>query len=49
MVTQAQANARVAGVEDKVEFRLGDMYSFGRPVRYCRDSLPAPRTEPEIT
>lgn len=26
LVTQAQANARVAGVEDKVEFRLGNMY-----------------------
>ena len=27
LVTQAQANAREAGVEDKVEFRLGDMYA----------------------
>ena len=27
LVTQAQANARDAGVEDKVEFRLGDMYA----------------------
>jgi SAM-dependent methyltransferase len=27
LVTQAQAKAREAGVEDKVEFRLGDMYS----------------------
>jgi len=26
LVTQAQANAREAGVEDKVEFRLGNMY-----------------------
>jgi SAM-dependent methyltransferase len=26
LVTQAQAKAREAGVEDKVEFRLGDMY-----------------------
>ena len=26
LVTQAQANARGAGVEDRVEFRLGDMY-----------------------
>jgi SAM-dependent methyltransferase len=26
LVTQAQAKARAAGVEDKVEFRLGDMY-----------------------
>ena len=27
LVTQAQANAREAGVGDKVEFRLGDMYA----------------------
>ena len=27
LVTQAQAKAREAGVEDKVEFRLGDMYA----------------------
>jgi SAM-dependent methyltransferase len=27
LVTQAQAKARAAGVEDKVEFRLGDMYA----------------------
>ncbi len=27
LVTQAQANAREAGVEDRVEFRLGDMYA----------------------
>ena len=27
LVTQAQANAREAGVEDKVAFRLGDMYA----------------------
>jgi len=27
LVTQAQARAREAGVEDKVEFRLGDMYA----------------------
>ena len=27
LVTQAQASAREAGVEDKVEFRLGDMYA----------------------
>lgn len=27
LVTQAQAKAREAGVEDKVEFRLGDMYT----------------------
>jgi SAM-dependent methyltransferase len=27
LVTQAQANAREAGVEDKVTFRLGDMYA----------------------
>ena len=27
LVTQAQANAREAGVEDKVEFRHGDMYA----------------------
>jgi len=27
LVAQAQANAREAGVEDKVEFRLGDMYA----------------------
>ena len=27
LVTQAQANARQAGVEDKVAFRLGDMYA----------------------
>jgi SAM-dependent methyltransferase len=27
LVTRAQANAREAGVEDKVEFRLGDMYA----------------------
>ncbi len=27
LVTQAQANARKAGVEDRVEFRLGDMYA----------------------
>ena len=27
LVTQAQANAREAGVEGKVEFRLGDMYA----------------------
>jgi tRNA A58 N-methylase Trm61 len=27
LVEQAQANAREAGVEDKVEFRLGDMYA----------------------
>jgi SAM-dependent methyltransferase len=27
LVRQAQANAREAGVEDKVEFRLGDMYA----------------------
>jgi SAM-dependent methyltransferase len=27
LVTHAQANAREAGVEDKVEFRLGDMYA----------------------
>ena len=27
LVTQAQANARDVGVEDKVEFRLGDMYA----------------------
>ena len=27
LVAQAQANARAAGVEDKVEFRLGDMYA----------------------
>ena len=26
-MTQAQANAREAGVEGKVEFRLGDMYA----------------------
>ena len=27
LVTQARANAREAGVEDKVAFRLGDMYA----------------------
>ena len=27
LVAEAQANARKAGVEDKVEFRLGDMYA----------------------
>ena len=27
LVTQAQANAREAGVQDRVEFRLGDMYA----------------------
>jgi SAM-dependent methyltransferase len=27
LVTQAQAKAREAGVEDRVEFRLGDMYA----------------------
>lgn len=27
LVARAQANAREAGVEDKVEFRLGDMYA----------------------
>jgi SAM-dependent methyltransferase len=27
LVTQARAKAREAGVEDKVEFRLGDMYA----------------------
>jgi SAM-dependent methyltransferase len=27
LVAQAQANARDAGVQDKVEFRLGDMYA----------------------
>ena len=27
LVTQARAKARAAGVEDKVEFRLGDMYA----------------------
>jgi len=27
LVTRAQAKAREAGVEDKVEFRLGDMYA----------------------
>jgi SAM-dependent methyltransferase len=27
LVTQARARAREAGVEDKVEFRLGDMYA----------------------
>ena len=27
LVTRAQANARDAGVSDKVEFRLGDMYA----------------------
>ena len=27
LVSQAQANAREAGVADKVEFRLGDMYA----------------------
>jgi SAM-dependent methyltransferase len=27
LVTQAQANAREAGVADKVEFRIGDMYA----------------------
>ncbi len=27
LVTQAQANAREAGVEDRVEFRLADMYA----------------------
>jgi SAM-dependent methyltransferase len=27
LVTEAQAKAREAGVEDKVEFRLGDMYA----------------------
>ena len=27
LVTQARANARQAGVEDEVEFRLGDMYA----------------------
>jgi SAM-dependent methyltransferase len=27
LVTQAQANARGAGVEDRVEFKLGDMYA----------------------
>ena len=27
LVTQAQAKAREAGVEDRVEFRLGDMYT----------------------
>ena len=27
LVAQAQAKAREAGVEDKVEFRLGDMYA----------------------
>jgi SAM-dependent methyltransferase len=27
LVGQAQANARAAGVDDKVEFRLGDMYT----------------------
>jgi SAM-dependent methyltransferase len=27
LVTQAQTKAREAGVEDKVEFRLGDMYA----------------------
>lgn len=27
LVTQARANAREAGVEDKVEFRLGNMYA----------------------
>ena len=27
LVTQAQANARDAGVDDRVEFRLGDMYA----------------------
>ena len=27
LVTQAQANAREGGVEDRVEFRLGDMYA----------------------
>ena len=29
LVTQAQAKAREAGVEDRVEFRLGDMYAAG--------------------
>jgi len=27
LITQAQANARAAGVADKVDFRLGDMYA----------------------
>jgi tRNA A58 N-methylase Trm61 len=27
LVTQAQASARAAGVENRVEFRLGDMYA----------------------
>lgn len=27
LVTQSRANARAAGVEDRVEFRLGDMYA----------------------
>jgi precorrin-6B methylase 2 len=27
LLSRAQANARAAGVEDKVEFRLGDMYA----------------------
>jgi cyclopropane fatty-acyl-phospholipid synthase-like methyltransferase len=27
LVTQARAKARAAGIEDKVEFRLGDMHA----------------------
>ena len=49
LVTQAQAKAREAGVEDKVEFRLGDMYAADVRSGYRRDSLPAPGTEPEAT
>jgi cyclopropane fatty-acyl-phospholipid synthase-like methyltransferase len=42
LVARAQANARKARVEDKVEFRLGDMYAGDGG-----DTVPAPETEPE--
>ena len=36
LVTRAQANAREAGVEDKVEFRPGDMYVNPAAARMAR-------------
>jgi hypothetical protein len=48
LVARAQANARAAHVEDKVEFRLGDMYAADmRPATVVTLPAPAPATEPE--